>query len=93
MCSTLIAISMPFQPQAVRPTGMGVLYGKTELLEAMPPYQGGGDLCFRTFDKDDLQPAAYKFEAARRTSGDTIGLGAAIEYVNDLGLKTSNNMA
>jgi len=70
------------------PTGMGVLYGKTELLEAMPPYQGGGDMIASvTFEKTIYNRLPYKFEAGTPNIADTIGLGAAIEYVNRLGLK------
>jgi len=70
------------------PTGMGVLYGKAELLEAMPPYQGGGDMIASvTFDKTIYNRLPYKFEAGTPNIADTIGLGAAIEYVNHLGLK------
>jgi cysteine desulfurase/selenocysteine lyase len=70
------------------PTGMGVLYGKAELLEAMPPYQGGGDMIASvTFDKTIYNRLPYKFEAGTPNIADTIGLGAAIEYVNRLGLK------
>ena len=69
------------------PTGIGVLYGKTELLEAMPPYQGGGDMIASvTFEKTVYNRLPYKFEAGTPNIADTIGLGAAIEYLNSLGL-------
>jgi cysteine desulfurase/selenocysteine lyase len=69
------------------PTGIGVLYGKAALLEAMPPYQGGGDMIASvTFDKTVYNRLPYKFEAGTPNIADTIGLGAAIEYLNDLGL-------
>jgi cysteine desulfurase / selenocysteine lyase len=69
------------------PTGIGVLYGKTKLLEAMPPYQGGGDMIASvTFDKTIYNRLPYKFEAGTPNIADTIGLGAAIEYLNGLGL-------
>ncbi len=69
------------------PTGIGVLYGKTRLLEAMPPYQGGGDMIASvTFEKTVYNRLPYKFEAGTPNIADTIGLGAAIEYLNHLGL-------
>ena len=69
------------------PTGIGVLYGKTKLLEAMPPYQGGGDMIASvTFEKTVYNRLPYKFEAGTPNIADTIGLGAAIEYLNELGL-------
>jgi cysteine desulfurase / selenocysteine lyase len=69
------------------PTGIGVLYGKTRLLEAMPPFQGGGDMIASvTFDKTIYNRLPYKFEAGTPNIADTIGLGAAIEYLNRLGL-------
>ena len=70
------------------PTGVGILYGKTRLLEAMPPWQGGGDMIASvTFDKTVYNRLPYKFEAGTPNIADTIGLGAAIEYVNGLGLE------
>jgi cysteine desulfurase/selenocysteine lyase len=70
------------------PTGIGVLYGKAELLEAMPPYQGGGDMIASvTFDKTVYNRLPYKFEAGTPNIADTIALGAAIEYLEHLGLK------
>jgi cysteine desulfurase/selenocysteine lyase len=70
------------------PTGIGVLYGKTRLLEAMPPYQGGGDMIASvTFDKTIYNRLPYKFEAGTPNIADTIGLGAAIEYLNGLGME------
>jgi cysteine desulfurase / selenocysteine lyase len=70
------------------PTGIGVLYGKAEFLEAMPPYQGGGDMIASvTFDKTVYNRLPYKFEAGTPNIADTIGLGAAIEYLNHLGLE------
>jgi cysteine desulfurase / selenocysteine lyase len=70
------------------PTGIGILYGKTQLLEAMPPYQGGGDMIASvTFDKTVYNRLPYKFEAGTPNIADTIGLGAAIEYLNGLGLE------
>src|SRR3569623_495436 len=69
------------------PTGMGVLYGKRELLEAMPPYQGGGDMIrMVTFDKTEYNALPYKFEAGTPHIAGGIGLGAAIDYVTAIGL-------
>jgi cysteine desulfurase / selenocysteine lyase len=69
------------------PTGIGVLYGKARLLEAMPPYQGGGDMIASvSFDKTVYNRLPYKFEAGTPNIADTIGLGAAIAYLEQLGL-------
>jgi cysteine desulfurase/selenocysteine lyase len=70
------------------PTGIGVLYGKAALLEAMPPYQGGGDMIASvTFDKTIYNKLPYKFEAGTPNIADTIALGASIEYLEQLGLE------
>ncbi len=70
------------------PTGIGVLYGKAEWLEAMPPYQGGGDMISSvTFEKTTYNRLPYKFEAGTPHIAGAIGLGAAIEYVTALGLE------
>ena len=69
------------------PTGIGVLYGKSALLDAMPPYQGGGDMTSSvTFEKTTYNKLPYKFEAGTPHVAGAIGLGAAIEYVNGLGM-------
>ena len=69
------------------PTGIGVLYGKASLLEAMPPYQGGGDMIASvTFEKTTYNTLPYKFEAGTPNIAGTIGLGAAIDYVNQIGI-------
>ena len=69
------------------PTGIGVLYGKAKLLEAMPPYQGGGDMIsLVTFEKTHYNVLPYKFEAGTPHVAGVIGLGAAIDYVSGLGL-------
>lgn len=69
------------------PTGIGALYGKMEQLEQMPPYQGGGDMISMvTFDKTVYNKVPYKFEAGTPNIVGTIGLGAAIEYVNSIGI-------
>jgi cysteine desulfurase/selenocysteine lyase len=69
------------------PTGIGVLYGKAGLLDGMPPYQGGGDMIASvTFAKTTYNTLPYKFEAGTPNIVGTIGLGAAIDYVNQIGL-------
>ncbi len=69
------------------PTGIGVLYGKTELLDAMPPYQGGGDMIRTvTFEKTTYNDLPYKFEAGTPDIAGGIGLGAAVDYVTRLGI-------
>ncbi|PLA75212.1 cysteine desulfurase CsdA [Hydrogenovibrio sp. SC-1] len=69
------------------PTGVGVLYGKEALLEAMPPYQGGGDMIYSvTFEKTEYNVLPYKFEAGTPNMAGVIGLGAAIDFVNQIGL-------
>lgn len=69
------------------PTGVGVLYGKAALLEAMPPYQGGGDMISSvTFEKTLYNVIPYKFEAGTPNIAGVIGLGAGIDYVNRVGI-------
>lgn len=71
------------------PTGVGVLYGKADLLEAMPPWQGGGDMIkMVSFEKTLYADLPYKFEAGTPHIAGVIGLGAAIDYVNAIGLDT-----
>ena len=68
------------------PTGIGLLYGKAEHLEEMPPYQGGGDMVSSvTFEKTTYNEIPYKFEAGTPHIAGAIGLGAAIEYLTGLG--------
>lgn len=68
------------------PTGIGVLYGKAELLDMMPPYQGGGDMINRvTFEKTTFAKGHSKFEAGTPPIVQAIGLGTAIDYVNAIG--------
>ena len=68
------------------PMGIGVLYGKRELLEAMPPYQGGGDMISSvTFEKTLYNKLPYKFEAGTPDVSGAIGLGAAIDYMTGIG--------
>jgi cysteine desulfurase / selenocysteine lyase len=70
------------------PTGIGILYGKQALLEAMPPFMGGGDMIrkvyLRTFTPNDLP---HKFEAGTPAIAEAIGLGAAVDYLNQVGMK------
>jgi len=69
------------------PTGVGVLYGKQQLLEKMPPYQGGGDMIKTvTFARTEYNDLPYKFEAGTPDIAGVIGLGAALDYVNKIGL-------
>jgi cysteine desulfurase / selenocysteine lyase len=69
------------------PTGIGVLYGKTALLESMPPYQGGGDMISSvTFERTTYNKLPYKFEAGTPDIAGVIGLGAALMYVENLGI-------
>ena len=69
------------------PTGIGVLYGKVELLEAMPPYMGGGDMISKvTFEETTYNELPHKFEAGTPDIAGAIGLGAAIEYVTKIGI-------
>ena len=69
------------------PTGIGVLYGKAKLLDAMPPYQGGGDMIQTvTFEKTTYNELPYKFEAGTPNIAGGIGMGAALDYVTNLGL-------
>jgi cysteine desulfurase/selenocysteine lyase len=69
------------------PMGVGILYGKTALLEAMPPYQGGGEMISSvTFEKTLYNKLPFKFEAGTPNVSGAIGLGAAIEYMNEVGI-------
>lgn len=69
------------------PTGVGVLYGRASLLDAMPPYQGGGDMIRSvTFEKTLYNVLPYKFEAGTPNIAGGIGLGAAIDYLSQVGL-------
>jgi cysteine desulfurase/selenocysteine lyase len=71
------------------PTGIGVLYGKEKLLNAMPPYQGGGDMILSvSFEETLYNQLPYKFEAGTPNIAGVVGLGAAIDYVNKIGLAT-----
>jgi cysteine desulfurase/selenocysteine lyase len=69
------------------PTGIGVLWGRRELLEEMPPWQGGGDMILSvTFEKTVYNAVPYKFEAGTPAIAEAVGLGAAIDYLERLGL-------
>ena len=71
------------------PTGIGVLYGKGELLEAMPPFMGGGDMISSvTFEKTLYNKLPYKFEAGTPHIAGAIALGAAMDYVREIGLES-----
>lgn len=73
------------------PTGIGVLYGKTNLLEKMPPYQGGGDMIRRvTFEKTEYNVLPHKFEAGTPHIAGVIGLGTAIDYLMAIGFEKIN---
>jgi cysteine desulfurase/selenocysteine lyase len=73
------------------PTGIGILYGKVNYLDAMPPYQGGGDMISKvTFEETTYNELPHKFEAGTPDIAGAIGLGAAIEYIENIGLE---NMA
>ncbi|MBS1161101.1 MAG: cysteine desulfurase, partial [Proteobacteria bacterium] len=70
------------------PTGIGVVYGKAALLEQMPPWQGGGNMIADvTFEKTLFQPAPSKFEAGTGNIADAVGLGAALDYVERIGIE------
>jgi len=71
------------------PTGIGVLYGKEELLNAMPPYQGGGDMIEKvTFQKTTYNTLPLKFEAGTPMIAEVLGLGSAISYIESIGLES-----
>tara|TARA_Y100001968_G_scaffold38970_1_gene29708 strand:- start:462 stop:1736 length:1275 start_codon:yes stop_codon:yes gene_type:complete len=70
------------------PSGVGVLYGKADVLESMPPYQGGGDMIERvSFEKTTFQEPPYRFEAGTPPIAQAIGLGTAVKYVSALGME------
>jgi len=69
------------------PTGIGILYGKAKLLNAMPPYQGGGDMIRTvTFEKTTYNDLPYKFEAGTPNIAGGIGLGASLDYMTAIGI-------
>ncbi|MEY3760724.1 MAG: hypothetical protein RIR39_2215 [Pseudomonadota bacterium] len=70
------------------PTGIGAVYGKAELLESMPPWQGGGNMIDDvTFEKTTFQSAPARFEAGTGNIADAVGLGAALEYLTKIGIQ------
>ena len=72
--------------KAYGPTGIGVLYGRYELLTEMPPWQGGGEMILHvSFDKTEYQDPPHRFEAGTPNIAGTIGLGAAIDFIEELG--------
>ncbi|MGA8438511.1 MAG: cysteine desulfurase [Candidatus Sulfotelmatobacter sp.] len=74
--------------KAYGPTGIGVLFGKSELLERMPPYQGGGDMISSvTFEKTTYNKVPHKFEAGTPDMSGAVGLKAALEYLSELGME------
>lgn len=73
------------------PTGVGILYGKEQILDKLPPYQGGGNMIKSVrFEHTDFNDLPYKFEAGTPNISSVIGLGAAIDYLNQLGM---NNLS
>jgi cysteine desulfurase / selenocysteine lyase len=73
------------------PTGIGVVYGKEELLNQLPPWQGGGNMIKDvTFEKTQFQDAPGRFEAGTGNIADAVGLGAALDYVSKLGIDNIN---
>ncbi len=69
------------------PTGIGVVWGKSEVLEVTPPWQGGGNMIEDvTFEKTRYQPPPFRFEAGTGSIADAVGLGAAIEYIERIGM-------
>ncbi len=74
------------------PSGIGVLFGKTEVLESMDPYEGGGDMILSvSFEKTIYNKIPYKFEAGTPPIAQAIGLGSAIQYLQDVGINKINS--
>jgi len=70
------------------PSGIGVLYAKAKHLEAMPPYQGGGDMIRRvTFEETEYNTVPFKFEAGTPNIADAVALGATVDYLNGIGME------
>ncbi|HVO22207.1 MAG TPA: aminotransferase class V-fold PLP-dependent enzyme, partial [Candidatus Margulisiibacteriota bacterium] len=70
------------------PSGVGVLYGKKALLDEMPPWQGGGNMIQRvTFEKSTFADPPARFEAGTATLGPAVGLGAAVDYLEQIGME------
>ena len=73
------------------PTGIGAVYGKADALEAMPPWQGGGNMIADvTFEKTQYQAPPWRFEAGTGNIADAVGLGAALDYVTAIGVENIN---
>lgn len=71
------------------PTGIGVLYAKSDILEGMKPYQGGGDMILNvTFEGTDFNEIPYRFEAGTPNVEGAVGLAAAIDYISELGMES-----
>ena len=71
------------------PTGIGAVYGKLELLDTMPPWHGGGNMIVDvTFEKTTYQTAPGRFEAGTGNIADAVGLGAALDYVDQIGMES-----
>ena len=71
------------------PTGIGILYAKESHLDAMPPYQGGGDMILEvSFDGTTYNSLPYKFEAGTPNISGAVGLGAAVRYLQSIGMQT-----
>src|SRR5207247_8564383 len=80
-------VSAPSGHQRLGPTGIGVLYGTSSLLEAMPPYQSGGDMIRSvTFERTLYNTLPYRFEAGTPDIAGAVALASAIDYLNDAGL-------
>jgi cysteine desulfurase/selenocysteine lyase len=88
MCRRSIATSTFFRDiRCFAPTGIGVVYGKSEVLDNMPPWQGGGNMIQDvTFEKTLYQPPPQRFEAGTGNIADAVGLGAAIDYLDRVGI-------
>ncbi len=73
------------------PSGIGVVYGKTDLLNAAPPWQGGGNMIRDVrFEQTRYQPAPARFEAGTDNIADAVGLGAALDYLKRIGLENGS---
>ncbi len=74
------------------PTGVGILYGKAELLSQMPPYQGGGEMISSvSFEKTEFNELPFKFEAGTPNYIDNIAFGKALDYISNIGIKNIEN--
>ena len=74
------------------PTGIGILYGREEILSILPPYHGGGDMIkYVTFEKTTYQDIPFRFEAGTPNIAGALGLGESIRYINSVGMKSIMN--